>query len=86
LSARGVAESVRRLGGGRACKEDSIDHSVGVVLLTKPGAAVEPGQPLCLVHAADAPAAEAASLSLLAAYEIAAAPPRRGALVLERIE
>ncbi len=85
LSARTVAETVRHLGGGRARKEDDIDRSVGVVLLAKPGAAVEKGQPLCQVHAAGLPAAEGAISSLLAAYDIAPEPPRIGPLVINQI-
>ncbi len=51
LSAREIGETVITLGGGRAKKTDTIDHSVGVVVHIKVGDRVEAGQPLVTIHA-----------------------------------
>ncbi len=56
------------LGGGRMRKEDSIDHSVGIVLFAKTGNYVESGQPLCEIHARTDTEAEEAAQALLEAY------------------
>ena len=51
------------LGGGRAKKEDAIDHSVGIVLHHKLGDGVSSGEPLCTLHYnSENQAAEAAAL------------------------
>ena len=50
---RAIGESVRRLGGGRMSLEDSIDLSVGVLLLKKCGDEVSAGEPLLEVHYSD---------------------------------
>ncbi|GAP20046.1 thymidine phosphorylase [Leptolinea tardivitalis] len=51
IHARVIGETVITLGGGRARKTDSIDHSVGVVVHVKVGDQVEAGQPLVTIHA-----------------------------------
>ena len=40
------------LGAGRAKKDDAIDHSAGIVLVAKPGAAVRAGDVVATLHAA----------------------------------
>jgi len=54
IHARTIGETIITLGGGRAKKSDSIDHSVGVVVHIKVGDRVEKGQPLFTVHAKNA--------------------------------
>lgn len=51
IHAREVGETVVELGGGRAKKTDTIDHSVGVEVLHKVGDRVEEGEPLFTIHA-----------------------------------
>jgi len=51
IHAREIGETVITLGGGRAKKSDSIDHSVGVVVHIKVGDRVDKGQPLITIHA-----------------------------------
>ncbi|MHB1005122.1 MAG: thymidine phosphorylase [Chloroflexota bacterium] len=76
VDARAIAETVMRLGGGRARKADSIDLGVGVLLRAKTGTAVESGAPLCEVHGANKEAANRAVASLAKAFGIGdAAPP-----------
>ena len=65
------------LGGGRQQKGDPIDRRVGVILEAKVGARVQPGDPLCTVHAADEASARAAVTRLQAAYTVVASRSRR---------
>lgn len=51
VHARTFGETVILLGGGRAKKTDSIDHSVGLVVHVKVGDRIETGQPLVTIHA-----------------------------------
>ena len=51
LNARQVGEASVLLGGGRARKEDPIDHSVGIMVHHKVGSYVEWGNALFTVHA-----------------------------------
>jgi len=60
IDGRGVGEVVRWLGAGRLHPDQAIDPVVGMELLVRPGEAVEAGQPLAVVHARDAWAAEEA--------------------------
>jgi thymidine phosphorylase len=78
LDALEVGLAAVRLGAGRARKEDAVDHAVGIVLHAKPGAAVDEGQPLARIHAADDATARAAAADVLAASTVTAeafAPP-----------
>jgi pyrimidine-nucleoside phosphorylase/thymidine phosphorylase len=62
------------LGGGRATKEDRIDHAVGLEFHQRVGSRVEKGQPLVTIHYnADAMLAEARPL-IAGSYEISAEP------------
>ncbi|GIV77238.1 MAG: thymidine phosphorylase [Litorilinea sp.] len=70
IDPRAIGLTVVDLGGGRHRKGDPIDHRVGVVLQVKVGDSVEAGQPLALVHAADAEAASQAVQRVLAAFEV----------------
>jgi len=77
LDARVVGETVVALGGGRARKEDAVDHAVGVVFWAKPGAYTAAGAPLFDVHAVDGAAARMAAERILQAYVWGAQPPPR---------
>jgi pyrimidine-nucleoside phosphorylase len=52
INARVVGETAVLMGGGRAKKDDKIDHSVGIQVFHKVGNYVEQGDPLFGVHAA----------------------------------
>jgi pyrimidine-nucleoside phosphorylase len=51
INARIVGEMAVLLGGGRARKEDQIDHAVGVVVHHKVGDWIQAGQPLFTIYA-----------------------------------
>jgi pyrimidine-nucleoside phosphorylase len=68
LNACQVGEIAVLLGGGRAVKDDPIDHSVGIEVLHKVGDYVEAGAPLFTVYAAGPESLEAAVQALLEAY------------------
>jgi pyrimidine-nucleoside phosphorylase len=73
------------LGGGRATKEDRIDHAVGLEFHQRVGSRVEKGQPLVTIHYnADAMLAKAQAL-ITASYEISAEPPKSIPPLLLRI-
>jgi pyrimidine-nucleoside phosphorylase len=69
LNAREVGLTSMLLGGGRARKNDRIDHAVGVVLQAKIGDHIEEGEPLLSIHANDEARLPGARQRLLAAYE-----------------
>jgi thymidine phosphorylase len=69
----GVASVI--LGGGRAKKEDSVDPSVGIVMLRKLGDAVSAGEPLCTIHYNSETQANEAALLLQKSFRIAEAAP-----------
>ncbi len=70
MDTRAIGLVVVALGGGRALAGDAIDARVGVSALQPVGARVARGQPLAVVHAADAPAAELALRGLAQAIQL----------------
>jgi thymidine phosphorylase len=74
---RALGLAVVSLGGGRVRPQDAIDFAVGLDGLVELGDRVEAGQPLAMVHARSADAAEKAVREVQAAYEIGA--PRAAA-------
>lgn len=83
LSAIGVGNAAVHLGAGRRTKEDTIDHSVGVVVHAKRGDLVAEGQPLATVHARDAAAAAIAAREVVASYELSDAEPEPRPVLLD---
>lgn len=73
------------LGGGRVTKESVIDLSVGLVLNKKVGEYVEAGEPLAVIHAADASSAKLAAESLAKCYEFSGEPVENPKLIKEII-
>ncbi len=73
------------LGAGRRRIEDAVDPAVGFELLARRGDRVQRGQPVAVIHARSADAAEAAVARLRAAYEFGDAPPREVVLVWRRV-
>ena len=53
IHARLVGEASVALGAGRATKDDSIDHAVGVIIHHKVGDLLQAGEPLFTIHAND---------------------------------
>ena len=86
LGALAIGIAALELGAGRRTKEDSIDHSVGVVCRAKRGDAVAEGDVLAEIHARDDVSAERAAEAVLAAYELGDAPPRAHGILLDVIE
>jgi pyrimidine-nucleoside phosphorylase len=85
LGAVAVGQAALHLGAGRRTKDDSIDHSVGIVCLLKPGDRVAEGEPLAEIHAAGEADADEAARELQAAYAFADEPPPGRSVVLEVI-
>jgi len=73
------------LGGGRRQKDDTIDHSVGVVCSAKRGQTVAAGQVLADVHARDEESAARAVETVAAAYEIGDEAPAPHGILLDVI-
>lgn len=70
LDAEKVGVASVHLGAGRVKKEDSIDHSVGIILEKKIGSKVEKGDVLAYVHANSEAQAKAGVEELKQAYKI----------------
>lgn len=73
------------LGGGRQKKGDPIDHRVGLVLHAKVGARLQPGAPLCTLHAADEVTGAALRKRVQAAFHLADTPVEPLPIVYERV-
>ena len=86
LGAMAVGMAALRLGAGRARKEDSVDHAVGVVLERKRGDRVEAGDVLARVHARDVASALQATAEVLAAYSFGPAAPAARPIVLDVLQ
>jgi thymidine phosphorylase len=83
IDARALGALLVAMGGGRALKEDRIDHGVGIRLLRRVGDKVSAGETLAVIEARrDAPEwAETAKRS----YRIAEEKPAPEQLVLEEL-
>lgn len=74
------------LGGGRQVETDRIDPAVGISAMCRTGQQVSAGDPLCIIHAADAAAAEQAAAQVRAAIRLADTPPEAVPMIFERID
>jgi pyrimidine-nucleoside phosphorylase len=83
LGAIQVGLAALHLGAGRRTKEDTIDHSVGVMCRRKRGDEVAAGEVLAEVHARDEASANAAVDELLAAYDIGDERPQERSILLD---
>ena len=81
IDAGGVGMVSMHLGGGRATKESEIDLRVGVILHKKVGDAVEVGESIAKIHAADEASAQKAAEALKACYTIKAEKPERAPFI-----
>ena len=75
METRNIGLLVVDLGGGRHQSSDTIDARVGFTEFVQVGQAVNPGDVLAIVHAADPAAAEQARQTLLGLIEISDKPP-----------
>ena len=74
------------LGAGRATKEDSIDHSAGILLHVKPGDSVEKGQLLAELFTNDESSLPAAEKLLRESIHLSPEQPQIQPLIYERVE
>ena len=74
------------LGAGRATKEDSIDHSAGILLHVKPGDSVEKGQLLAELFTNDESSLTAAEKLLRESIYLSPEQPQIQPLIYERVE
>jgi pyrimidine-nucleoside phosphorylase len=80
-----IGRAAMMLGAGRARKEDTVDHGVGVVLVRSVGDPVERGAPLARVYGRDRDAVAQAVDEVAAAYAIGDEAVTRPPLLLETI-
>ncbi|MBL8571203.1 MAG: thymidine phosphorylase [Phreatobacter sp.] len=85
VDTRAVGMSVVALGGGRTRAADPVDHAVGLTDIVALGDAVEPGQPLAMIHARDEAGFDAAAAMIAKAVTLGAGGAVIGALVQARI-
>ncbi|HET9674436.1 MAG TPA: thymidine phosphorylase [Gaiellaceae bacterium] len=85
LRALPVGIAALELGAGRARKDDTIDHAVGVLCLRKRGDRIERGETLAEIHARTDEAADAAADRVLAAYELGESRPEERPIVLDLV-
>ncbi len=71
LDVRALGWAVVALGGGRRLASDRVDPRVGLTRIASLGTALQAGDPLAVVHAADEASADAAVRAVLAAATLA---------------
>jgi len=81
-----IGETVMRLGGGRAQKDDVIDLTVGLEICKKVGDVVQEGDTLAIIHGNSSEQVKKAEEEVLLAYEISATPVTPLAMILDEIE
>jgi thymidine phosphorylase len=85
MATRDIGLAVVELGGGRRQASDTIDPRVGFTQFAQIGQQVQAGEPLAVVHAADASAAERARQTLLSLIDINAQAPASTPVLVRRI-
>jgi pyrimidine-nucleoside phosphorylase len=85
LAALPVGVAALHLGAGRATKDATVDHAVGVVCRKKIGDAVEAGEPLAEIHARDDRSAADGVAAVAAAYELGPEPRAARQILLETV-
>ncbi len=83
LGAIQVGVAALHLGAGRRTKEDTVDHTVGVLCRRKRGDEVTAGDVLAKVHARDEASAADAVREILAAYDIGVEQPPARSILLD---
>jgi thymidine phosphorylase len=85
VNARAIGEAIVALGGGRRRLDDIIVPSTGYAEVVSVGAAVEVGQPLAFVHAANEDAAKQGVSDYLAACSVGEGAPDSTELIRTRL-
>jgi thymidine phosphorylase len=85
MDARAIGVAVVEMGGGRTRADQGVDPRVGFSAFVGLGAAVDAGRPICMVHAADADAAERAAQRVRNAVAVGDAAGAVTPVVAERI-
>jgi thymidine phosphorylase len=85
MATRDLGLAVVELGGGRRKASDTIDPRVGFTQFAQIGQPVQAGEPLAVVHAADADAAEHARQTLQTLIQIGDAPPELPPVMIKRV-
>lgn len=85
VDARALGLAIMGLGGGRRRADDSIDYAVGLSEVSAIGEPVGPGQPLCVLHAANEVDAERAGETIRAAVTIGDEAPSPAPTVRRRV-
>jgi len=76
INARIVGETAVKLGAGRAMKEDTIDHAVGIKINKKVGDFVQAGEQILEIHAHQQADCDVAFPALGTAIQISSAPAK----------
>ena len=85
LRARPLGLAANLLGAGRTTLGDQIDPAVGLIMLAKPGARVERGQPLMEIHHRDRHGVEAALALCSDAITIGDERPMPHSVILDEV-
>lgn len=85
MATRDIGLAVVELGGGRRQASDAVDARVGFTQFAQMGQAVQAGEVLAVVHAADAASAERARCTLLASVQLSEQLPTPAPVLLRRI-
>jgi len=85
MATRDIGLAVVELGGGRRMASDTVDPRVGFSDFAQIGQAVQAGEPLALVHAADVASAERARASLLSLIHIGDTAPALAPVLVKYI-
>ena len=85
MATRGIGLAVVELGGGRRQAGDTIDARVGFSQFVQRGQAVQAGEALALVHAADASAAEKAGRLIQGLVQIGEQAPTGAPVLIQRL-
>ena len=85
MATRDIGLALVALGGGRRQASDTIDARVGFSQFVQLGQQVQAGEPLAVVHAADAASAEGARRTLQTLIQIGDAPVELTPVMVQRV-
>ena len=85
MATRHIGLLMVELGGGRRQASDTIDARVGLTGCAQLGQWVQAGEPLAMVHAGDAAAAERAANALLSLIGLSDEAPLLSPVLLQRL-
>lgn len=85
IDAFAIGNIVHSLGAGRKKVEDTIDHSVGILFIKKPGDYIKKGEPILEIHAKNKNDAEAAENKLISAISFSKDKTQKTKLIYEMV-